>query len=138
MKVQAIIPAAGSGIRFRSSTLKPLVLLKNKPVIVHTLQAFERSSSVSSVIVVVPKDFISAYNKCIKRFRLKKVVQVIAGGPSRCESVYRGLQCVDQKTSIVVVHDGVRPLIEAKVIDQAVKQCKKDNAVIVAVAVKPT
>ena len=138
MKAQAIIPTAGSGTRFQSSVPKPLVLLKGKPIIVHTLQAFERSLSVSSVIVVVPKDLITQYNQYVKRFRLKKVARVVAGGKSRGESVYNGLQCVDKATDIVVVHDGVRPLVETHMIDEAVKQCRKQDAVVVAVPVKPT
>ncbi|MBF0385502.1 MAG: 2-C-methyl-D-erythritol 4-phosphate cytidylyltransferase [Candidatus Omnitrophica bacterium] len=138
MKTQAIIPSAGSGIRLKSKVLKPFVSIGGKPLIFYTLKAFEKSSKVESVILVVPQDKLTGFKKLVKSFKIKKVKEIVSGGKTRKDSVANGIACLDKDTKMVVVHDGARPAITPKLIDLSVETCKRYRAVIVAVPVKPT
>ncbi len=138
MKTQVIIPAAGAGKRFKSSTPKPLVLLGKKPIIVYALEVFQKCSSIDSVIVVAAKKFVPRFKNIIRRYRLSKVKNVVAGGATRRASVSNGLKALDQDTDLVVIHDGARPFITRKLIEKSIRTAQKQAALIVAVPVKPT
>ena len=138
MKTQAIIPAAGLGVRFEAPQAKPLVLLNNKPIIVHTLQAFEQSVLVDNIIVATQESLIPALEKLIAQYKISKVKKIVIGGKTRCESVGNSLKQVDSDTEFVVIHDGARPLISGAFIDKMVPFCYPEQAVVAAVPVKPT
>ena len=132
------MPTAGLGKRFKAGQPKALVLLNKKPVFIHTLEAFEKHPAVHSVIVVVHPDHLSSFSRSIRKFRLKKVAAVVPGGKTRQRSVYNGLKFLDSDTQVVLVHDGVRPLVSCDVIDRGLAALKGADAVITAVFVKPT
>jgi len=138
MKTQAIIPTAGMGARFQTDLPKPLAELYGKPLCVVTLEVFEKSPVIDSVILVGQKERLSQLKDIVGQYGLKKVVQVIAGGRTRRESVANGLAAIDDDTDVVVIHDGVRPLVSLKVIEDTVALCGKWDAVVAAVAVKST
>ncbi len=138
MKVQAIIPTAGMGIRFKSKQPKSLVMLKDKPVFIHTLEVFEKSSSVDSIIVVAPQEYIQDFTEACQKYHLRKIRVIIEGGQTRHDSVNKGLHQLDAETDIVVIHDGARPLITGEIIEKSIQLCKNHDAVIVAVPIKPT
>jgi 2-C-methyl-D-erythritol 4-phosphate cytidylyltransferase len=138
VKTQAIIPAAGTGTRLNTDIPKPFVELCGQPLCVYTLQAFERSAAVASVILVGHAERLSELKRIVARYGLKKVVRVVAGGATRRESVSRGLDVLDTDTEIVVVHDGARPLVSARTVDDAVELTRRWGAVITAVPVKST
>jgi 2-C-methyl-D-erythritol 4-phosphate cytidylyltransferase len=138
MKTQAIIPTAGMGTRFKTDLPKPLVDLCGKPLIVYALETFEKSRAIDSVILVGQKERLPELKGIVEQYGFKKVTQVVAGGKTRRESVSCGLDVLDHDTDIVLVHDGVRPLVSLKVIEGAVALCEKRGAVVVAVPVKPT
>lgn len=138
MKTQAIIPAAGLGTRFNANCPKPLVLLRGKPIILYSLLAIEKSHLVENAILVVPKESIDVFQDFVAQYHLRKIKKIIPGGRSRFESVALGLKQVDQDTDIVLVHDGVRPLVTVDLIDRTIKACQTQQAVVVAVPVKAT
>ena len=138
MKVQAIIPAAGSGSRMAGKKSKLLLTLADKPLIVHTLQAFEDCDIIESVILVVPRDLAETYKTIVEECGLKKVKEFIAGGKSRCESISNALSYLGPDADLVVVHDGARPVVSVDLIKRAVQKCKNEKAVVAAVRVKPT
>jgi 2-C-methyl-D-erythritol 4-phosphate cytidylyltransferase len=137
-KVQAIVPAAGSGTRFKSKTPKQFVSLLGKPLIVHTLKRLAQSRLIESIIIVAPAKDIKTFIKLIGQYRLSKIKTIVVGGKTRFESVTNGLKAVDSNTDIVLVHDGVRPLVTMKMIDESIKLCHNSAAVVAAVPVKPT
>ena len=138
MKIQAIIPTGGLGTRLKAKDPKPLLLLNQKPIFIYTLEVFEQSSLVHSVILVVHKDYLNDFEKVIRKYKLKKVTKIIAGGVTRSESVANGLRVVDEDTDIVVVHDGVRPFVSVPLIEYSIAACREHGAAVVAVPVKPT
>ena len=138
MKTQAIIPAAGMGVRLKSSVIKPLILLAGKPILIYSLEILQSCSLVESIILVGPKNHLADFRKMIQRYRLNKVKAIIAGGATRAESVRNGLACLDEDTELVLIHDGVRPLVTKKIVEAAVRLAQRHSAVVAAVPVKPT
>lgn len=138
MKIQAIIAAGGLGTRLATIRPKPLVMLNGKPLFVYSLEVFEKSSLIDSIIVVTHEYHVLDFEDIIRQYGLRKVERIVIGGRTRCESVYNGLQAVDEKTEIVVIHDGARPLLKPQTLYEAVMQGKTHEAVVVAVPVKPT
>lgn len=133
-----IVPTAGMGVRFKSKLPKSLVMLKDKPIFIHTLEVFEKSSFVDSIIVAAPKEYIQDFKEECKKHHLRKIKIIIEGGKTRNDSVNNGLNNLDTDTEIVVIHDGARPLITVETIEKSIKLCKNYGAVIVAVPIKPT
>lgn len=138
-KVFAIIPAAGAGTRLGGSTRKQFLLLRGKPIIVHTLQQFEHCADVDEVAVAVPSSAIVEMESTVSRYRLHKVSKVIVGGAQRQDSVALVLKTLRAKPSdIIMVHDGVRPFIDPKKISQSIAACKEYGAAVLAVQPKDT
>ena len=138
-KVYAVIPAAGSGTRIGGDIKKQFLPLQHKPILIHTLQRFERCPDVDEIAVAVPESSIVEMEKILSQFRLHKVSKVIAGGAKRQDSVANVLLCLDLRDSdIVLIHDGVRPFIEQKRISHLVKMCKEHDAAVLAVQPKDT
>ncbi|MCX5680870.1 MAG: 2-C-methyl-D-erythritol 4-phosphate cytidylyltransferase [Candidatus Omnitrophica bacterium] len=138
MKIQAIIPAAGAGTRLKSTSPKPLVSIKGKPLLVYALKAFEECPLIFNVIVVAPKENIEEFRGVIKDFEIKKVVCCVAGGKRRCDSVANGLKQLDKDTELVVIHDGARPFLTVKLLKKCILAAQKHKAVVAAVPIKPT
>ncbi len=135
----AIVVAAGAGKRFNSEIPKQFLNLKGKIILAYSIEKLEKSNLVDEIIVVVPEKFIDFCQKnIITKYNFKKVSRVISGGSTRQSSVQNGLLNVDKKCNLVLVHDGVRPLIELKQIEAVIKSAKKSKAAILAVPVKET
>lgn len=138
MKTYVIIPAAGAGTRFGSDVPKPLLLLKGKEVLVYSLEVFDRCDLVEGVVVVAPPERVAEFDRVIKKYPFKKSIQIAAGGQSRYESVNNGLKLLNPNIDFVLIHDGARPLVSLKVIEEAIKTCYAAQAVVVGVPLKPT
>ncbi len=144
MKTQAIVPMAGTGARFQASLPivinipKTLMRINGKPLFVHALEALQASALIDNIILVVPAAYCDEFKDFAREYQLTKVSQVIAGGVTRADSVFHGLRQLADDTDLVLIHDGVRPLITVELIERAVALGKKYPAVITAVPVKPT
>lgn len=138
MKVVAIVPAAGLGRRLKSSIPKPLVKIDSAPILIHTLNRINSHPKISSIIVAVPKGYLKAVSGAVKHYRLYKVKSIIKGGATRAQSVKNCLKELTRDTDLVLIHDGVRPFITDKIIDEAINAAKGFGASVTAVPVKPT
>jgi len=139
MKAIALIPAAGSGIRMGSTIKKPYLLLVGRPILYHTLAAFDIAPSVERIIIAVaPGEEACCETEVVRKFPFKKMITIIAGGERRQESVSRLLEQVPQDTALVLIHDGARPLISVDLIERALAETKKWQATVAAVPVKDT
>lgn len=133
LKVTAIVPAAGSGLRMKGKVPKQFLLLDGLPILVHTLKALELAPKIDEVILVVPESQISfCRTEIVNKYNLKKISKVIPGGEQRQDSVYEGLRAVSPDTDWVMVHDGVRPFVTQEMIGSAIETAKeaKDGAVV--------
>jgi 2-C-methyl-D-erythritol 4-phosphate cytidylyltransferase len=138
-RVVVIVPAAGAGTRIGGSVKKQFLLLRDKPIIAHTLQRFEHCSDVDEIAVAVPEQQIAEMESIVSRYRLHKVSMVTVGGEKRQDSVYNALRRLSLGPSdIVLVHDGVRPFVESRRITHAIKACKEYDAAVLAVQPKDT
>lgn len=117
----ALIFAGGTGQRMNSRTKpKQFLELHGKPIIVYTLEHFENHPDIDSIVVVCLGDWIPYLQKLLTRFKIGKVVAVVPGGETGQESIYNGLlkaaELSPAEDTVVLIHDGVRPLINEKVI----------------------
>lgn len=137
MKTQAIIPAAGIGARLKTELSKPLVDLCGKPLCVYALEVFEQSPFIESVILVGHRERLAQLGDIVRRYGMKKVAGIVAGGATRRESVANGLAVLDEDTDVVMVHDAARPLVSLRIVGEAAALCRQWQAVVAAVPVKP-
>lgn len=107
----AIILAGGSGNRMGSDTTKQMMMLDGKPVIVHSLEAFQASDYIDEIIVVAKADELDIYPSLFLQYGITKATQVVEGGATRQESVLKGFEVVPDKADHIAIHDGARPLI---------------------------
>jgi 2-C-methyl-D-erythritol 4-phosphate cytidylyltransferase len=118
---------------------KQYLLLNGKPILVHTLQRFEHCVEVDEIAVAVPEQAIAETVALVARYRLHKVGTVVAGGAKRQDSVANAIKRLALKASdLVLVHDGVRPFIEKRLIVQLLKSCREHDAAVLAVQPKDT
>ena len=129
----AIIAAAGQGTRLRAGRAKQFLELDGVPVIIHTLRRFEQCAAIEEIIVVLPAPDVAGFLALAGRYGLRKLARVVAGGKTRAESVWRGLQAVRAVTAeIIAVHDGVRPFVTPEEISRTVAAAEKSGAAILA------
>lgn len=117
MHSYAVIVAGGSGKRMGSVLPKQFLLLKGKPVLYYTIDAFLKALPGIEVIVVLPEENLELGKEIIDGFFPDKPVQLTVGGETRFHSVQNGLQLVKQE-SIIFVHDGVRCLVSKELIQR--------------------
>jgi 2-C-methyl-D-erythritol 4-phosphate cytidylyltransferase len=134
MNVTAIIVAAGLGKRMGEATPKQFIHLLGKPLLAHTLIPFTSVQDIKQIIVLVPKDWQEyCQETVIEKYGFIKVSKLIQGGQERQDSVYLGLQHVDTDVDVVLIHDGVRPLISKSLIEDSVKTAGVSGAAVVAI-----
>lgn len=133
-----VIVAAGSGSRMNMGINKQFIKLKDKEIIVYTLEKFYKHKSIDEIVVVVKEEEEEFFRKeIIDKYNFKNI-KLAYGGKERQNSVYNGLKLLDKKCDIVLVHDGARPFISEKLIDNCIEEAKNHNAVVVGVPVKDT
>ncbi len=141
-KVLAIIPAAGMGLRMGANTPKQFLLLGDMPILAVTLKVFQRCNLIDYIVIVVPGHEINFCKKnIVDKYGFNKVYKVVAGGKRRQDSVRMGLYAAKEiidNNDIVVIHDGVRPLVETSLIERAIKEAEMHPAIIVGVPAKDT
>ncbi len=129
-KAAAIIVAAGSSRRMGGIDKISAELL-GKPLIAHTIEAFERAGNIDAIVIVAREERIGEIEGLAAAGRYVKVVSVCGGGRRRQDSTYNGLlRTVGY--DIVAVHDGARPCVRSNVIEQCVDEAKKYGAVVAA------
>jgi 2-C-methyl-D-erythritol 4-phosphate cytidylyltransferase len=132
----AIIVAAGSSQRMGFDKL--FATIAGKPMIAHTLHAFERAISVSEIIVVAREDRHDEIRKISQAGNFKKIRSIIAGGERRQDSVRAGLNRLKVDAKYVAVHDAARPLIGPEQIERVFEQCVIHGAAALAEPINDT
>jgi len=138
-KVTALIPAAGMGKRMGKAIAKQFLPLGDKPMLAHTLLAFQRAAEIDEIIPILSEeDMEGCLKDVIERYHITKVKTLVAGGKERQDSVHNGLRKVDADTTVVLVHDGVRPFVTHEMIKETIDVAKKGESVTVGVPLKDT
>ena len=140
MHVNGLIVAAGEGKRTGKKTPKAFLPLAGRPMILHTLSRFATCENVRKVIIVTLDSEVPRCQELIRSdARLRSLDCVVKpGGPRRQDSVEQGLACLDADCEVVVIHDGARPFVSARLIDKCVETAFKAGAVVVGVPVEDT
>ena len=137
----AVIFAGGSGTRMNTkSRPKQFLDLICKPIIIYTIELFDNHPDIDGIVVVCLESWIPFLQKMLKKFEISKVVRVIPGGVSGQDSIFKGLCAAeeyakDQKDEdvIVLIHDGVRPLITEETITDNINKVKECGSCITTV-----
>jgi len=126
-----IIVAGGSGLRMGSKIPKQFLLLKNKPVLMHTIQRFFAFDHQIKIIVVLPNNQIDYWASLCQKYSFAIAHKIIGGGDTRFDSVNNAINIIETDSNLLVaVHDGVRPLIDNKTISTCFETAEKlGNAV---------
>lgn len=139
MTVSALIFAGGTGKRMNTKTLpKQFLELHGKPIIIHTIEHFESHPEIKDIVVVCVDDWLDYCKDLLAKFNIKKVSQVVPGGETGQMSIFNGLEALREKyqgnDDYVLIHDGVRPLIDEETIAKNIESVKKYGT---AITVKP-
>ncbi len=121
MKKVALIVAGGKGRRMQSKIPKQFLLLNKLPILMHTICAF---SHFEEIVLVLPKAHFNYWEQLCKKHNFNIIHTLIEGGENRFHSVKNGLAKIDGD-SIILIHDGVRPLVSKKLIDDLIKKTRK-------------
>jgi 2-C-methyl-D-erythritol 4-phosphate cytidylyltransferase len=136
MEKTAIIVAGGSGLRMGKDIPKQFLLLAQKPILMHTIEAFFQYNPFIAIVLVLPKSQIEYWqNLCIK-YNFNIPLCIAHGGETRFESVKNGL-ALATKGSLIAVHDGVRPFVTAETLERCYDTAQQlGNAIPVSDAVE--
>lgn len=140
MSVFVLIPAAGMGRRMGAAVNKQYLPLNGRPILAHTIALFEAHPLIDRIYVITPaEEFEQCRREVLEPNAFAKVAPLVAGGAERQDSVRNGLQaCAAETDDIVLIHDGVRPLLQPALIDKLVERVSEQGACLVGVPVKDT
>ena len=141
MKNIAVIFAGGSGKRMNTkSRPKQFLELNGKPILIYTIELFDNHPDIDAIVVVCIEPWIPFLKKMIRKFEINKVVKIVAGGESGQDSIYNGLCATEDfintqngDNAIVLIHDGVRPLITELTISENIAKVKECGSCITCV-----
>lgn len=138
----AVIFAGGSGIRMNTkSRPKQFLELHGKPIIIYTLELFENHPLVDGIVVACIEAWIPYLQKLVHKFELTKVVSIVPGGETGQDSIYNGLAEAAHLypgNSLVLIHDGVRPLITAETISDNIQVAGEKGSCITCIKATET
>lgn len=139
----AVIFAGGVGKRMSSKDRpKQFLLVHGKPIIVHTIELFEYHEEIDGIIVVCVEDWIPYMEEMKYRYRLDKIGRIVPGGATGQLSIFQGLCAAEEEygtnDTIVLIHDGVRPLINAKTITDNIRSVKQFGSAITCAPAQET
>jgi 2-C-methyl-D-erythritol 4-phosphate cytidylyltransferase len=142
MKVAAIIAAAGLGRRMQQDTPKTYLQLAGKPILIHTLEVFEKVPEVKEVLVVVhPEDLEFCQEEVIDPYPLKKVLRLVPGGKERQDSVYHALKVLKKEAvelDVILVHDAARPLVDPAQVRKVLAAARRHGGAILGIPCQDT
>lgn len=139
-----VIFAGGVGSRMHSKERpKQFLEVYNKPIIVHTIEYFQSCELIDAIVVVCVEDWIEYFKDLVYKYRLDKIKRIVPGGKTGQLSIYNGLCAAKEIANntdddIVLIHDGVRPLINANLLYRNIQDVKKYRSSITSGIVKET
>lgn len=139
MEYFVIIPASGSGTRFKGKTPKQFVRIEGKELIVLTLEKFNSIGKINSILISTQKKFFGKIIRLVLEKKMNKVTKIVEGGERRMDSVYNALMNINcRKNDFIIIHDAVRPFVSRSLIERLIKETKKFNAVIPGTPINDT
>lgn len=132
--IHALILAGGIGTRVGADKPKQFIEIGGKPILVHTLEKFQRHPLIDRIAVVCVEGWEEDVRSYRQTYGLSKLESVVTGGRTALESIRRGVDSLgSSKEDIIVIHDGVRPLVDEKTITNVIIDCRRYGGAISAV-----
>ena len=139
MKCYAIIPSGGLGKRMNNPQPKQYLQFHGKELIAYTLEVFQRSNQVDSIVVAAQKEFFPMLNEIKQKYSLTKLESIVEGGQERQHSVFNALKSIQcGEDDIVVVHDAVRPLLSQEILSKSIETAIQFGSAVVAIKARDT
>lgn len=139
MKNVALVFAGGVGKRMGNNAIpKQFLKINSIPIIIHTIKRFENSEDIDEIYVVSVKTHLEEVKELIVQYNIKKVKKVVPGGSCGQESIYNGLFSIDEDDAVVLIHDGVRPIINSDLIKNNINSVLEYGSAISCVKEKET
>lgn len=138
MNVTAIIAAAGAGRRMKSDRPKQLLTLDNTPILIYTIRKFDMCRLINRILVAAPQESVEEVRKLVAGAGFSKPVLVVQGGARRQDSVAIAMQHLGPDTTIVAVHDAVRPFVKVQEIEAVIVAAHKSGAAVLAIPIVDT
>ncbi len=140
MRVSVILPAAGLGTRMGRTppeksgvSRKQFMLLDGSPILLHTIRKFLACPAVAEIVVALRAEDIEWVREMLGRETLARPVRLVEGGDTRQESVENALAAISADTTLVAVHDAVRPFIDLETLDKVLREAESGGAAIVGI-----
>ena len=138
-KTVAIVPAAGAGVRMGGDRAKQYLHLLDRPILAVTLAALQKCAALDAIVLVVPGgDVPYCESEIVRKFHITKVEKVVPGGKLRQDSVRMGLEALNGRHELVLIHDGVRPMVEPGLVETVIETAFRNRAAIAALPAKET
>ncbi|GAA6529958.1 MAG: 2-C-methyl-D-erythritol 4-phosphate cytidylyltransferase [Prevotella sp.] len=139
----AVIFAGGSGVRMHTkSRPKQFLDLNGKPIIIYTLELFDNHPLIDAIVVACIEEWIPFLKKQLRKFEITKVAKIVPGGSTGQDSIYNGLKAAQEISEsaddIVLIHDGVRPLITEETITDNINKVKACGSCITCIPATET
>lgn len=142
MAVHVLLGAGGSGTRMKNPVNKSFILLEGKPIIAHSMMIFQHHPEITSIIVMVHKEWVDELMSWVNRLGITKIKRVVEGGKERQDSVRIGLDTLSQlhpaADDIVLVHNAANPLITNELISECIRAAQIHQASVAAYRIKDT
>ncbi|MCC8022997.1 MAG: 2-C-methyl-D-erythritol 4-phosphate cytidylyltransferase [Clostridiales bacterium] len=139
----AVVFAGGVGVRMKTNGVpKQFLKVNDKPILVYTLEKFENNPNIDAIVMAGVKEYIDYTWKLVQRYGISKMERIVPGGETGQGSIYNAL-CAAKEIStseddIVLIHDGVRPLIDDALINLNIETVKREGSAITCVECKET
>ena len=137
MKTVALLTASGQGTRMGQDIPKQFLHIKDKPIIIYTLERFQNNPQIDAIVLVTLPNWFGFVQAYAKQFGITKLKWIVPGGETGQESIYNGLCALEKECSldtVVMIHDGNRPMVDNDMISDSLAVFKKHGS---AVAVIP-
>lgn len=135
--VVALLTAAGIGSRMGQDIPKQFIHVNNKPLIVYTLEAFERHPSIDEIVIVTLPNWMDVVKAYASQFNITKLKAIVPGGDTGQESIHNGLMTIkdthEKENPIVMIHDGNRCLVSSEIISNSIAVYKKHGSAVAAI-----
>ena len=135
--VVALLTAAGMGTRMGQNIPKQFMHVENKPLIIHTMEAFQRHPSIDAIVVVTLPAWTDVLKAYAAKFNITKLKLVVPGGATGQESIYNGLMAIKEEMTeddtIVMIHDGNRCLVSSEIISDSLATFKAHGSAVAAI-----
>lgn len=133
----AIIFAGGVGVRMNSNIPKQFIKYNDKEILIHTVEKFNNHAEITAIAIACLKEYIPFVKELVKKYNLTKVKWIVEGGATGQVSIYNGIKVIYEKYSgkdaVVLINDGVRPLVTDKLISECIKKARKYGGAVAVV-----